>query len=43
MGIAPLAKDFAQVRSVRRTATGIRLSSSGGGVIDHVVDTGFLQ
>lgn len=43
MGVAPLTKDFDQVRSVRRTATGIRLSSSSGGVIDHVIDTGFLQ
>jgi hypothetical protein len=43
MGVAPLPKDFDQVRSVRRTATGIRLSSAGGGIIDHVVDTGFLR
>jgi len=43
MGIAPLAAGFDSVRSIQRTATGIRLQSGSGTPIDHAVDTTFIQ
>ena len=43
MGIAPLSAGFDTVRTIQRTATGIRLESAGGAQIDHVVDTSFLH
>ncbi len=43
MGVAALPDGFDTVRSLRRTATGIRLESASGRQIDHAVDTAFLQ
>jgi hypothetical protein len=43
MGIAPLPAGFGSVHSIRRTATGIRLQSAGGALLDHAVDTTFIQ
>lgn len=43
MGVAALPDGFDIVRSIRRTATGIRLQSANGRQIDHAVDTSFLQ
>jgi hypothetical protein len=43
MGIAPLTGGFDSVRSIRRTATGIRLQSASGAHIEHAVDTTFIQ
>jgi hypothetical protein len=43
MGVAALPDGFDRVRSIRRTATGIRLESTNGLPIDHAVDTSFLQ
>jgi hypothetical protein len=43
MGVAALPKGFDTVRSIRRTATGIRLQSASGRVIEHAVDTAFLS
>ena len=43
MGVAAVPADFDSVRSIRRTATGIRLESVSGRLIDHVVDTSFIQ
>lgn len=43
MGVAPLPDGFDAVRSIRRTATGIRLQSAGGLTIDHAVDTAYLH
>lgn len=43
MGVAALPAGFDTVRSIRRTATGIRLQSASGRHIDHAVDTSFLR
>ena len=43
MGVAPLPAGFDCVRGIQRTGTGIRLSAAGGAIIDHVVDTTFLE
>jgi hypothetical protein len=43
MGIAPLAAGFDSVRTIQRTATGIRLQAASGAHIDHAVDTTFIQ
>jgi hypothetical protein len=43
MGVAALPAGFDTVRSIRRTATGIRLQSANGRQIDHAVDTSFLR
>jgi hypothetical protein len=43
MGVAAVPGDFDSVRSIRRTATGVRLESVSGRLIDHVVDTSFIQ
>ncbi|WP_138223376.1 hypothetical protein [Nibricoccus aquaticus] len=43
MGVAPLPAGFDSVRSIRRTATGIRLQSADRAHIDHAVDTTFIQ
>lgn len=43
MGVAPMPDGFGRVSTIRRTHTGIRLSSTSGAVIEHVVDTGFLH
>ena len=43
MGVAPLPTGFDSVRSIKRTATGIRLQAASGTFIDHVVDTNFIQ
>jgi hypothetical protein len=43
MGIAPLTTGFDSVRSIQRTAIGIRLQSASGAHIDHAVDTTFIQ
>jgi hypothetical protein len=43
MGVAPLPAGFDCVRAIQRTGSGIHLSAASGAVIDHVVDSGFLQ
>ena len=43
MGVAELPDGFDTVRSIRRTATGIRLQSASGATIDHAVDASFLR
>jgi hypothetical protein len=43
MGVAALPDGFDTVRSIRRTATGIRLQSASGPTIDHTVDTSFIR
>lgn len=43
MGVAALPPGFDRVRSIRRTADGVRLTAVGGAIIDHVVDTAFLR
>jgi hypothetical protein len=43
MGVAPLTTGFDAVRSIRRTAAGIRLQAAGGAHIDHAVDTSHLK
>jgi hypothetical protein len=43
MGVAPLAPGFDSVRTIQRTASGIRLQSGSGAQIDHAVDTTFIH
>lgn len=43
MGIAALSPGFDRVKTIERTATGIRLCAESGSTIDHVVNTQFLQ
>lgn len=43
MGVAALPDGFDTVRSIGRTATGIRLQSASGRQIDHTVDLSFIQ
>lgn len=43
MGVAPLTAGFDTVRTIRRTATGIRLTAASGASIDHAVDLSFLK
>lgn len=43
MGVASIPGEFDAVKSIRRTATGVRLQSTSGRPIDHAVDTSFLQ
>ena len=43
MGVAALPEGFDSVRSIVRTATGIRLESVSRAQIDHAVDTTFIQ
>ena len=43
MGVAALPAGFDAVRSIQRTATGIRLQAASGASIDHAVDTTFIQ
>ena len=43
MGIAALPAGFDAVRSIQRTATGIRLQAASGARIEHAVDTTFIQ
>jgi len=43
MGIAALPADFDSVHTMQRTTTGIRLKAASGALIDHAVDTTFIQ
>lgn len=43
MGVAALPDGFDVVRSIRRTDTGVRLTSANGRQIDHAVDLSFLR
>jgi hypothetical protein len=43
MGVAPIPAGFDSVRSIERTANGIRLEAASGAHIDHTVLTEFLQ
>jgi hypothetical protein len=43
MGVAPLTDGFDTVRTIERTATGIRLTAASGTRIEHAVDTTFLE
>jgi len=43
MGVAPIPDAFDRVRAILRTSAGIRLIAENGMLVDHVVDTKFIQ